>query len=204
MKTLCFWYDFASTYCYLSAMRLQKLAASSAIKIEWKPFLLGPIFQAQGLSSSPFNAHAAKGAYMVRDMQRLTAEQSIPFKWPEMSDGSDGFPRNSLLASRVALVGAELGWVEAFTCAVFRAEFGEGADISNADTISEILVKIGIDPLETLKLTQSPSIKQKLREDTERAVLLGIFGAPSFTIGEELFWGNDRLESAFAWAQIAE
>lgn len=204
MKTLCFWYDFASTYSYLSAMRLSKLAASSEIKIAWKPFLLGPIFQAQGLSSSPFNAHAAKGAYMVRDMQRLSVEQSIPFSWPKMSDESDGFPRHSVLAARVALVGVEHGWVEEFTCAAFGAEFGEGSDISNSDTISDILAQIDIDPLETLKQAQSPSIKQKLRENTERAVSLGIFGAPSFTIDEELFWGNDRLETAFAWAQISE
>lgn len=204
MKTLSFWYDFASTYSYLSAMRLRKLAASSEIEIAWKPFILGPIFQAQGLSSSPFNAHAAKGAYMVRDMQRLSADQRIPFSWPKMSDGSDGFPRHSVLAARVALVGVEHGWVEKFTCAAFRAEFGEGSDISNSAAISEILVRCGIDPQETLKQARSPTIKQKLRENTERAVSLGIFGAPSFTIDEELFWGNDRLEAAFDWAQITE
>lgn len=184
-------------------MRLQKLAALSAFKIEWHPFLLGPIFQAQGLATSPFNIHAAKGAYMLRDMQRLTADQDLPFSWPKMLDGSNGFPRHSVLAARVAIVGIEEGWVAAFTCDALRAEFGGGADIANPDTISQILMHIDVEPMDILRRANSPLIKQRLRANTEKAVSLGLFGAPSFTVGKELFWGNDRLDAAVKWAQNA-
>jgi 2-hydroxychromene-2-carboxylate isomerase len=96
-----FWFEFASTYSYVAAGRIEALARAAGAEIAWRPFLLGPIFQKQGWSDSPFNLYAAKGAYMWRDMERLCQGYGLPFKRPSV------FPRNSVRAARVALLGAE-------------------------------------------------------------------------------------------------
>src|SRR5947208_15436143 len=114
-----FWYEFASTYSYLSAMRIEALAAAAGVAIAWKPFLLGPIFKAQGWDTSPFNLHPAKRRYMVRDCERLCAELGLTFRLP------DPFPQPSLNAARVALIALAEGGGEDFTRAIYRAEFIE-------------------------------------------------------------------------------
>jgi len=120
-----FWYEFASTYSYLSAMRIEAMASEAGIGIVWKPFVLGPIFNAQGWNTSPFNIYPAKGRYMVREMDRLTAKYGLPFRMPSP------FPQNSLYAARLALIGHDEGWGPAFTRAVYTAEFADGEDISD-------------------------------------------------------------------------
>ena len=94
-----FWFDFASTYSYPAAMRIGALAEDAGVRVRFRPFLLGPIFQAQGWTTSPFNLYAAKGRNMWRDLERLCADLGLPFRRP------DPFPQNSLLAARVALAG---------------------------------------------------------------------------------------------------
>jgi 2-hydroxychromene-2-carboxylate isomerase len=94
-----------------------------------------------------------------------------------------------------------LGWGEAFCRAVYTAEFGAGRSIADHDVIAELLRGLDVAPEPVLARAQSDDIKAKLRAETEEAQRLGIFGAPSFVIGEELFWGNDRLEAALAWAR---
>jgi 2-hydroxychromene-2-carboxylate isomerase len=189
-----FWYEFASTYSYLSAMRIEALAECAGVGILWKPFLLGPIFRAQGWGSSPFNIYPAKGRHMVRDMERLTAARGLAFKLPSP------FPQNSLHAARLALVGLEEGWGAAFTRAVYEAEFAGGADIGEKRVLQAILTSLGVDAERTLARSETPESKQRLRQQTELAQELGIFGAPSFLVGDELFWGDDRLELALATA----
>ena len=127
-----FWYDFASTYSYPAAMRLEALAAAAGVQVAWRPFLLGPLFQRQGWSDSPYNLFPARGRYMWRDIERVCAELNLPFQRPEP------FPQNSLLAARVALAGFQQGWGEDFCRAVFRAEFGAGRCIEDAATISDV------------------------------------------------------------------
>ena len=94
-----FWYEFASTYSYLSAMRIEPLAEAAGVDIRWRPFLLGPVFKAQGLETSPFARYPAKGRYMWRDMEREAARLGLPFYRPKT------FPQNGLTAARVALLG---------------------------------------------------------------------------------------------------
>jgi 2-hydroxychromene-2-carboxylate isomerase len=187
-----FWYDFASTYSYLSAMRIEAVAAAAGVSVIWKPFLLGPIFSAQGWSTSPFNIYPAKGRYMVRELERLTAERGLPFKLPSP------FPQNSLYAARLALIGHDEGWGPAFTRAVYAAQFAKGANISDRHVLGGILSDLGLDAAALLQRIEQPEIKQRLRERTEEAVELEIFGAPSFLAQEELYWGDDRLEQAIA------
>jgi 2-hydroxychromene-2-carboxylate isomerase len=176
-------------------MRIAPLAEQRGMHVRWRPFLLGPIFKAQGWPNSPFNIYPAKGRYMWRDLERLCASLDLPFFRPEV------FPQNTILASRVALLGLSDGWGEDFCRAVYRAEFGEGRDIGDAGILTDIIRALGQDGEHVLAQAQSDDIKAALRAQTEEAQALGIFGAPSFVTADgELFWGNDRLEAALDWA----
>jgi 2-hydroxychromene-2-carboxylate isomerase len=190
-----FWFDFASTYSYPAAMRIAPLAAARGVRLRWRPFLLGPIFKAQGWDNSPFNLYAAKGRHMWRDLERICGALDLPFARPAQ------FPQNSLAAARVALIGLAQDWGEDFCHAVFRAEFAEGGNIGEPATIAGVLAALGQDAVAVLQDAQSDGIKGALRTQTEEAQRLGIFGAPSCVAADgELFWGNDRLEAALDWA----
>jgi len=191
-----FWFDFASTYSYLAAARIRPLAATANVRVRFRPFLLGPIFKAQGWDTSPFNLYEAKGRYMWRDMERLAAGLNLPFRRP------DPFPQNSVLPARVALVGLAQGWGEDFSVAVYTAQFVEDGRIDEPHTLAEILSFMNVDAHAALEAAQSDDIRLRLRSEVEAAQFLGVFGAPSFTTADgELFWGNDRLEQALAWAK---
>jgi 2-hydroxychromene-2-carboxylate isomerase len=197
-KTLDFWFDFASTYSYPAAQRIGPLAAKARVKVRFRPFLLGPIFQAQGWETSPFNVYEAKGRHMWRDLERLCADLGLPFRRPEM------FPQQSVLAARVALIGLKLQekWGKHFCLAVFHAEFAEGRRIDDAAAIGEILTRLKVEPGPVLEAARSDPLRVALRTETEEAQRLGIFGAPTFiTPDGEMFWGNDRLERALAWTK---
>lgn len=195
MPRLEFWYEFASNYSYLSVMRISGLAKQAGVEVTWRPFLLGPIFKSQGWDTSPFNLYPVKGRYMIRDMQRLAESRGLPFVMPPT------FPANGLKAARLALIGADEGWIEPFTRAVFEAEFGRGEDIAQPAVIEKALSGLGLDSASLLARAEEPEIKQRLKDQTAEAASRGIFGAPSFiTEDGELFWGDDRLEQALAWA----
>jgi 2-hydroxychromene-2-carboxylate isomerase len=190
-----FWYEFASTYSYPAAMRIQRLADAVGIGVAWRPFLLGPIFGAQGWSDSPFNIYRAKGAYMWRDLERICAREGLPFARPVR------FPQNGLKAARLALAGAADGWAPAFSRAVYAANFADRRDISDDAVLAAILRDLDLDADAAMAAASTPDNKAALKAQTDEAVERGIFGAPSITVGEELFWGNDRLEEALAWAR---
>jgi 2-hydroxychromene-2-carboxylate isomerase len=194
-----FWFEFASTYSYLTVMRIEALARERCVEVEWKPFLLGPIFAAQGWTTSPFNLYPAKGAYMWRDIERRAAGYGIPFRpW----SGKDGriFPQNGLLAARTATAALRERWGKEFVRRVYSAQFANGLDISNPKVIGDCIKAAGGNEQMFLHLGHSNTHKQVLRENTDAAIATGVFGAPSFTIGPELFWGDDRLEDALNWA----
>src|SRR4029078_8058723 len=132
-----FWFDFASTYSYPAAMRIASLAATNGVTVRWRPFLLGPIFKAQGWATSPFNLYPAKGRHMWRALERVCAALDLPFTRP------DPFPQSSLLAARAALVALADNWGESCCRAIYRAEFSEGRNIEKPDTIEEIVENLG-------------------------------------------------------------
>lgn len=193
MPVVEFFFEFASTYSYPAAARIEAEARSAGVSVAYRPFLLGPIFRSQGWNDSPFNLFESKGRYMWRDLERICAEIALPFRRPSV------FPRNGLVAARVASHVQDEPWVGEFVRRVYRANFSEDREISDPEVVASILRELGRPP-GLLEASQSPENKERLRAQTGRAVALGLFGAPSFVVGGELFWGNDRLEQALAWA----
>ena len=191
-----FWYEFASTYSYPAAMRVERMAEAAGVRVEWRPFLLGPLFHAQqGLTDSPFNAFPVKGQYMWRDMERVCAEEGLPLNHPSQ------FPRNSLLAARVAIAGLDDGWTPDFSRKVYEANFVADQDISSPEVLGPLIAEAGGSPHAALEAAGSDAVKARLKDHVTQAKARGVFGSPSFiTADGELFWGNDRLEQALAWA----
>lgn len=192
-QKLTFWYEFASTYSYLSAFRVADMARAAGVELIWRPFLLGPVFAAQGYNDSPFNIYPVKGAYMWRDMARLCAERGLAFQRPPV------FPQNTLLAARVAVAAQAEGQIEAVTQALYHAEFARGQNIMTPEDITAALEAAQL-PLHYLEQAQTHEVKTRLKENTQAAMEIGVFGAPSFTVGDEVFWGDDRLEQALRFA----
>jgi 2-hydroxychromene-2-carboxylate isomerase len=188
-----FWFEFASTYSYPATMRVERMAEAAGARLSWRPFALGPIFKQQGWPDSPFNTLPIKGRYMWRDLERICAELAIPFRRPSV------FPRNGLLAARVACSAGDADWMPSFARAVYTANFAEDREIAEPTVIAELLASAGQDAAAILERAQTPAAKAALRSQTEQAAAHGIFGAPNLRVGEELFWGNDRLEAGFAW-----
>jgi 2-hydroxychromene-2-carboxylate isomerase len=191
-----FWYEFASTYSYPAAMRVARLADSEGIAVRWRPLLLGPIFGAQGWNDSPFNIYPAKGRNMWRDLERICEEEGLPLNLPPFR-----FPQNGLKAARLALVGEQEGWTAEFSRRVYLANFAEKKDISDESTLRACLADVGVEPNAAWEASNAAENKERLKRQTEEAMARGIYGAPSFLIGDELFWGNDRLENALRWAK---
>jgi len=191
-----FWYEFASPYSCLSALRIEKLAEEAGVELRWRPFLLGPIFAAQGWNTSPFAIYPSKGRYMWRDTARRARRQGLSFVKPE------NFPQNSLTATRLALAGRDSGWTPVFSQSLFRAQFCDGRNIAEEAVLAAALKEAGSEPNATMPLARSEEVKGRLRAEIEYAKSIGIFGAPFFVAGDgELFWGDDRLEEALEWAQ---
>lgn len=190
-----FWHEFASTYSYIAAMRVAEAAAALDVDVEWRPFLLGPIFGAQGLTDSPFNVYADKGRYMWRDMARLCGDYGLAFRKPSQ------FPRNGLLAARLATVGVREGWGPAFIRNVYAANFIDDRDIGDAAVLAPLVIAAGGNAETAFTSAATDETKTALRRATEEAQSRGVFGAPSFiTADGELFWGHDRLDQALRWA----
>ncbi len=191
-----FWYEFASPYSYLSAMRVDDEAARIQVAVEWKPFLLGPIFKSHGWETSPFNLYPAKGRYMARDIARIAEGRGLPFKMPA------AFPGNGLKAARLGIAARSQGFLPAFSRAVFSAAFGQGLDVFDDAVLTDCLSAAGLDADIIRSLAKDGAVKSELRANTEQAQALGIFGAPSFITDDgELFWGDDRLDQALSWAR---
>src|ERR1035437_4473728 len=151
-----FWFDFASSYSYLAAMRVDPLAPAPSIKVNWRPFLLGPVFTAMGWNDSPLqhlsvqgslhvarhgrlnvegriDIYPSKGRYMWRDMERLCKYYGVPLKRPSK------FPRNGLRPARIICAHQDAPWVPDFVRAVFTAGFAGDQDIGEREVIADLL-----------------------------------------------------------------
>jgi 2-hydroxychromene-2-carboxylate isomerase len=190
-----FWFEFGSNYSYLSVMRIEEEAGRHGIRIAWKPFLLGPIFRALGMENSPFVLQKEKGAYVQQDMARLCRKYGLaPWVKPSV------FPRLGVLPLRIALLGVDEPWIGAFCRKVMELNFVRDQDINQPKQMVPIVAELGLSALGLTERAQSEPIKTRLRDQTEQARAKGIFGAPTFFVGTEMFWGNDRLDDALLFA----
>jgi 2-hydroxychromene-2-carboxylate isomerase len=189
-----FWFEFGSNYSYLSVMRIEEEAQRHGVRLVWKPFLLGPVFRSLGMENSPFVLQKEKGTYVWRDMVRQCRKYGVPWTQPSV------FPRHNVLPLRVAVLGAEEPWIGAFCRQVMLLNFARDQDINQSEAIGPILGELDLPSGEILDRAQAEPTKIQLRGQTEEARVRGIFGAPTFFAGGEMFWGNDRLDDALLFA----
>ena len=189
-----FWFEFASNYSYLSLMRIEDEARRRGVKLIWRPFLLGAIFKALGFETSPFVLQKEKGAHVWRDMERQCRKYGLEWRKPSR------FPRLGVVPLRIALVGTDEPWLGAFCRKVMELNFVRDEEINDPARLTGVLSELGLPAAEIVAAAQSEPIKTRLREQTDEARAKGVFGAPTFFVGGEMFWGNDRLDDALAFA----
>ena len=195
MNIIEFWFDFGSNYSYLSMMRIRRAAAAANLRVELKPFMLGPIFKSLGWETSPFVLQTLKGDYVWHDMRRQCVKYGLRWQRPSV------FPRNALLAARIALQGEGTCWLEDFCEQVMLANFADDRDVGDEAVLAGILAGLGADSAGIIAAAKTDACKAALRARTVDAQARGIFGAPMFFVGDEMFWGNDRLEDAIAYGK---
>lgn len=193
MAKIEFWLEYASTYSYLSVARIGTLAAQHTVQIDWQPFWLYPVREEQGLPM-PFPDGSARARYMWSDLERRAKSLGLPYRRPET------YPFNSVTVGRIATVAAREGWCQEFSERTFRLHWTEGILMSTPENQSAAVKGANQDVVRVLALASSPEIKEAFKQQTTRALERGIFGSPSFVVDGELFWGDDRLESAIEFA----
>jgi 2-hydroxychromene-2-carboxylate isomerase len=190
-----FWFTMGSTYSFLSVMRLASLERSTGISFRWRPFHLLVILQE--MKHVPFADKPAKSAYMWRDIERRAAMYGIPVKLPSPYPA-----KQSVMANLVAIVGMRESWGADYVRGAYRRWFQLGQEAGAEPNVSESLRDIGQDPARVLALANSEAAKAALTAETNVARELGIFGSPTFMVGREPFWGDDRLEDAISWCRL--
>jgi len=184
-KQIEFFWDAASPYSYLAATQIEALAARSGASVLWKPFLLGKAFEASG-NRMPASV-PAKAKYMSADLQLWARYYREPLNFPKL------FPVNSVLALRCACAAEALGYQAKFALTVLRAYWVDGADITQPQAIETAANKADLDGALLLQQSQTQTAKDLLHANTDDAIRRDVFGAPTFFVGETMFWGNDRL-----------
>jgi len=187
-----FWFTMGSTYSYLSVMRIGELEQSTGIRFRWRPFHL--LVLLQEMKHVPFADKPAKCAYMWRDIERRAAMYGLPVSLPAPYPA-----KQSILANLVATVGMRQGWGPDFVRAAYRRWLQLGQETGSEPNVSESLREIGQEPRSVLALADAADTTSALMAETDIAKRLGIFGSPTFVVGGELFWGDDRLEDAVSW-----
>ena len=187
-KSVDFWFDFGSPAAYLAWTQLPKLAAVTGATVAFKPMLLGGVFQATG-NHSPVTI-PAKGKYTFKDFARFAKRYGVPLTH------NPHFPINTLTLMRAA-VGLQMRNDPRFgdyMSAMFQAIWVDAKNMNDPATVGAVLHAAGFDPAALLGLAGDATVKDELKAVTQTAVDLGIFGAPTFFVGEHMFWGQDRLD----------
>jgi 2-hydroxychromene-2-carboxylate isomerase len=181
-----FYFDYGSPYSYIAYGRLPELLRRSGARAEYRPMLLGAVFQAAG-NSSPAMVKT-KWAHARRDLDRFAAKYGVPFRF------NPHFIVNSLKLMRGAVVAAEEGYLERYSDAAFAGMWRDGLKMDDETVIAGVLRDAGLDDRHILARIAEDDVKQKLRAWTEAAIERGVFGAPTCFVGEEMFFGQDRLD----------
>ncbi len=195
MKEIEFWFSIGSTYTFLSVTRIAGVSQKTGVSFSWKPFSVRKIMR--DMNNIPFPpTKQAKVEYMWRDIERrakgygFSANVPAPYPLQEFD-----------LANRVAVLAMNEGWCEDYVQETYRLWFTDGHEAGCDVNLSQTLSKIGQNKLRVLELASSPDLEAAYQNQTESAKQAGIFGSPSFIVDGELFWGDDRLEDAIAWAK---
>jgi 2-hydroxychromene-2-carboxylate isomerase len=190
-----FWFTMGSTYSFLSVMRLADVERAHGVSFRWRPFHLLVILQE--MKHVPFADKPAKSAYMWRDIERRAAMYGFPARLPAPYPA-----KQSVVANLVATIGMHEGWGADFVRAAYRRWLQLGQETGSEPNLSKSLGDIGQDPERVLQLAAGDDAKALLTAETDAARDLGIFGSPTFTVGRELFWGDDRLNDAISWCRV--
>jgi 2-hydroxychromene-2-carboxylate isomerase len=188
-----FYFDFSSPYGYFASERVEVIGAEFGRQVIWRPYLLGVAFKATG--QGPLVQQPLRGPYHLHDMHRSARKLKIPFQLPE------GFPMATQAAARAFywLDGQSADQAKALAQALYRTAFAKGRNIAPAETVAEIAAGLGHDPADVLEGIATPTVKDRLRAETDHALARGAFGSPFIFIGNEPFWGNDRLDDVRDW-----
>ncbi len=188
MKTFEFWFDFGSPAAYLAFTQIPSIETATGAKAIYRPMLLGGVFQATG-NHSPATI-PAKGKYTFNDFTRYAKRYGVPF------NKNPHFPINTLLLMRGA-VGMQLQQPEKFTAycnSMFQAVWVDALNMNDPATVDSALHKAGFDPQKLLALANDQVTKDTLKALTSEAVSRGVFGAPTFFVDNQMFWGQDRID----------
>jgi 2-hydroxychromene-2-carboxylate isomerase len=192
-----FFFNYASSYTYLTVMRIERAAARAGMNIQWRPFDVRAIYVEQ--NNLPFRDKPIKAQYMWRDIERRAARFAIEWR------GVPPYPVDRHgLANRVGVIAADEGWVASYTRQAYRAWFLDHHDPGDPDVLCALLRTLDQDAVAVISRANTDAIRQRFAENTDAARRLGIFGSPTFAVGREIFWGDDRLEDALEWAVSAQ
>ncbi|WP_339487032.1 2-hydroxychromene-2-carboxylate isomerase [Pseudomonas sp. EL_65y_Pfl2_R95] len=185
-KQVEFFFDFGSPTSYLAWTQLPQIAANAGAQISWRPMLLGGVFKATG-NSSPVQV-PAKGRYMLQDLARFAKRYQVPLAF------NPNFPINTLHLMRGAAGYLDDQRFELFVKSVFEAMWVQKINMGDPEQVAQVLSAAGFDPEEFSRLVADEAVKERLKANTEEAIKRGVFGAPSFFVGDELHFGQDRLD----------
>ena len=180
-----YFFDYVSPYSYLANSQIEGLAERTGAEIVYRPMFLGGVMQSSG--NAPPATVPAKGAYMLKDLQRWAEHYGLPLNF------NPAFPINTLAILRAALVAQEDGCFRPFHEAMFRAMWVEPVNLGDKEILRDALEKAGLDGARILARTAEQDVKDRLRANTDEAVERGAFGAPTFFVGDAMFFGNDRI-----------
>jgi 2-hydroxychromene-2-carboxylate isomerase len=190
-----FYFDFSSPYSYLASEKIDAMAERFERKVRWHPILLGVIFK--GLGTVPLIRQPGMHDYSLRDVIRSARFHQVPYHMPMR------FPVATQAAARAYywLHERDCTLARQFAHAVFRAYFAEGHDISEPGSVLQIAALLGVEPAPLSSALEDPKIKDRLRQETDTAIALGMFGAPWIVVDGEPFWGADRLPQIEKWLE---
>lgn len=181
-----YFFDFASPYTYLCDSRIPALVERTGAEVIYKPMVLGAVMV--GTGNSPPSTVPAKGAYMAQDLPRWLKRYGLPFEF------NPHFPVRTIFALRCALVAMEEGGFDDLKREVFKAVWAEKTDPNDVEAMKPVIARAGLDPDHVIARTGEQPIKDQLKKNTDEAIERGVFGAPTIFVGDEMFFGNDRLD----------
>jgi len=190
-----FYFDFYSPYGYLASRRIDEIAARHGREVNWRPFLLGPVFKAMGLP--PMLQTPLIGDYVKLDFVRSARLAGVKIRFPEE------YPKVALAPARAFywLHDRNPAQAKALAKSVYQAIFAEGRDGNDPGLLARLAQAQGIDAAQLLEAIQTPGIKDRLKQEVNRAVEQGVCGSPFFIVDGEPFWGNDRLDQVDLWLE---